>query len=141
MSANKQTWSPLELAEVAGWGALEAARPADAMVAFAMATTLDPTRADLWRGYGTALAQRTYHAQALKAFARALEIDPRDLESTTHAAEIHLEMLEYHRAIALLQRALELDPQASHPHGVRARVLIRKTQRLLEQRIGSRTAS
>ena len=57
--------------------------------------------------------------------------DPTNLYFLVNHAECELLLLHYASALPLLEEALARDPTSQHPAGVRARVLILKTQKKL----------
>jgi tetratricopeptide (TPR) repeat protein len=112
------------------WRAL----PIDATLAsvlFADLVAKLPTDARHHAGYGAALARTGQHQAALAAFERSVSLDPNAIESWCNLGEVALELLEWRRAIFALGRCLDLDPDAKHPSGLRARALIKRTEKTL----------
>jgi tetratricopeptide (TPR) repeat protein len=81
---------------------------------------------------GVAQAQLGQHSEAYASLKRALVLKPNDIECECILGDLAMRMVRYKNAFAHLQTCLSLDPDATHPHGVRARMLIRRLQRLVE---------
>lgn len=81
---------------------------------------------------GVAQAQLGQHGEAYASLKLAVTLKPNDIECECIMGDLAMRMVRYKVAFAHLQTCLTLDPDATHPHGVRARMLIRRLQRLVE---------
>jgi tetratricopeptide (TPR) repeat protein len=86
-----------------------------------------------WKGLGFALVKQGKRDEAIDAFERAAALRPKDIETNCVLAEIAFEALAVEKSVVALRRCLALDPEARHPHGVRARALVKKIEKFCDQ--------
>lgn len=116
-----------------GWQLLEAGDVKNALHALELARTGLPFDDDVALAYGLALARNDRVNMARPVLLNVLAKRRTDVELWCVVGEIELEALNYARAAQCFKRCLELDPDAKHPSGRRARALIKKGEKLLQQ--------
>ncbi len=118
-----------------GWQAM-LQDPAVSIALFRELAKREPNNADYWSALGLGLAKTGQRREAILSFERAVELRPRNIEAWCVLGELAMDEMEWKKAAQALRRCLELDPSAKHPHGLRARALIKKGERLLEKVVG-----
>ena len=93
----------------------------------------EPRNPDYWAALGLALAKNSQRREAILALERAVELRPKNIEAWCVLGELAMDEMEWKKAAAALRRCLELDPNAKNAHGLRARALIKKGEKLLTQ--------
>lgn len=106
-----------------------------AIASLKLVVALTPKDPEAQKLYAVALANVGQQRLAVDALLKCVEVATADIEAHCIAAELMMSMLDYIAAHRHLTRCMELDPGSQHPHGVRARVLLRKMQRALEERV------
>lgn len=114
----------------AGCKALERGDLAYAEAYLRDALALDANDADASAALGLTLAQAGRAELALPYLSAA---DGARIDVQCALGEIKLGLLDYAGAAKALARCLQLDPQGVQPHGVRARMLIKRAQRKLTE--------
>lgn len=116
-----------------GWQLLEAGDVKNALHALELARTGLPSEEDVAVAYGLALARNDRINAARPVLLNVLARRRTDIELWCVMGELELDALNYVRAAKCFKRCLELDPEAKHPSGRRARALIKKGEKLLQQ--------
>ena len=106
----------------------------DAEAAARLSVTLDASSAESWKLLGTVRARRGDHRGAAKAYEEALTRAPADISTWSDLGEVCVSLLAFADATRAFKRVLELDPDAAHPSGRRARMVIAKTIKSLQQK-------
>jgi cytochrome c-type biogenesis protein CcmH/NrfG len=117
-----------------GWQALNAGDGDRGVAALKEAIALVPDDKDYWLAYAVALARTLRMLEATDAFRRCASLDPQNVAVWCMLGEVAMQRSDYAGAAQALKRCLELDPKAKHPHGLRARALIRRG----EQKLGKK---
>lgn len=106
-----------------------------AVVALRIATSEKPDDVTLAKAYAMALVGINRPGEGLKELQRVAPLAANDLELHCNAGEIASQMGQWNTALDHLERCLRIDPDAKHGSGVRARMLIRKIQKQVEQSV------
>jgi Flp pilus assembly protein TadD len=120
---------------VRGIAALARNDVATALADLRIVTALTPKDNGAQKAYAAALIRSNKHRDGMAVLRMLLDREPNDLELHCVLGELCSTMLDHHAALGHFRRCLELDPRSQSPHGVRARVLIRKMEHALEDQL------
>ncbi|MCC6812376.1 MAG: tetratricopeptide repeat protein [Deltaproteobacteria bacterium] len=109
-----------------------------ALASLKIVTALTPSDGGAQRGYAAALIRTNKHKEGVAILKKLVETEPNDIELHCVIAELLTTMLDHMTAKQHLERCLALDPKGTNPHGVRARILIRRMQNQLEAQLGKK---
>lgn len=99
-----------------------------------IATQCEPSYAPGWLILGSALARKGDFKEAVPAYLRALELRPGDIAAWCNLGELYISLLDYPKAAQALKQAMTLDPKAEHPSGIRARIVVVNTLKMLKSK-------
>jgi tetratricopeptide (TPR) repeat protein len=119
--------TPFEIERDRGYDQLSARKPAEAVVAFEKALTLQPKDPAALFALGVAWESlvgidRTAAAKSIDAYGRALAADPRRAPAHQRRADLYAEQGQIPLALEELTRLIALEPEAWEPHLDRARL-------------------
>lgn len=115
---------------------LQAGDNDNALKALELAHAGQPTNTDVAIAYAIALVRTNDVRRGRNLLAQVLVRDRQRIDVWCAIAEVDLDAMRYRAAARALKRCLELDPKAEHPSGRRARALIKKGEKLLQQAKG-----
>jgi len=104
-----------------------------AIAALLEAVTTTPDYPPYTAALAIALAHTNDWLGSLRWFERYLEMVPNHIEILCITAEIFLRLGKFEKSLIALKQCLALDPHNQHPSGRRARVLVKKGEKLLTQ--------
>ena len=107
-----------------------------AVFALERAIELGEDGSGVWIALGVARAQLRQSEGAIEAFQQAVTRDPKAIDAWCMMGELGLELKQYMLALEAFKRCFALDPKAEHPHGARAKALVRKTHKALQAEAG-----
>jgi Flp pilus assembly protein TadD len=119
----------------AGLRALESNDLVAALASLRVVSVMAPKDAGAQKAYAAALIRSNRHKDGVFVLKKLLVHAPKDVEVHCVVAELLFGMLRYAEAKGHLEICLALDPRSENPHGVRARVLVRRMQRQLEEQL------
>lgn len=117
----------------AGVAALKSRHYAAAEAYLRDALALAPDDADAQVALGLTLAVTQREDEAVAWLQRGVASAEKRLDAWCALGEIYVARLDYQKAATALGKCLELDPDGTHPHGVRARMLIKRAERQLQK--------
>lgn len=98
-----------------------------------VAVQCDPNLQAAWSALGAARAKLNSFAEAVPCYVRALELEPSDVAAWCSLGELYISLLDYTKAAEALKQCMLLDPKAEHPSGIRARLVVINTLKMLKQ--------
>lgn len=121
----------------AGIAALQKNELEAAVSALRIVTVMTPSDLGAQRAFAAALVRTGKHKDAARVLEQVIVADAKDIEARCVVAELYVQMVRYLDAEKHLTACLQLDPKSETPHGVRARVVLRRLQRQLEEQLAA----
>jgi Flp pilus assembly protein TadD len=119
-----------------GWSLSQSGALDQALALLEDAVTCLPSDRDVVSAYAFTLAKALRTKEAHYWLQRAAELSPDNIEVQVAAGEIACEVQDYAGAAQRFARCLQLDPSGREPAGIRARALIKRTEKQLASRRG-----